>query len=159
MLHKYLLKKLGREIDNGKFVLHLSNGQEEVTEMFQEKTFYIKTSSLAEFEAMNVDNLKGKFGYLIADMDRPDLDDFDAFIIKAKEFLIDNGMLIIIASNLASFDNIIALIFQNDIALQQRPYRAISPGFLREKLLTKGFSLQNRFWIYGEKMMVMASLK
>jgi hypothetical protein len=159
MLHKYLLKKLGREIDKGKFVLHLSNAQEEITEMFKEKTFYIKTSSFAELELMNLDSLKGKFGYLIADMDRPDLDDFDEFISKAKEFLISNGMLIIIAGNLASFDNIIALIFQNDIALQTRPYRAISPGFIREKLLTKGFAIKNRFWIYGEKMMVMASIK
>ncbi len=159
-LHKYLLKKLGREVGKGKVVLHLSNEQSEISTLIAEKNTYVKVSQLADLGSQNFEFKKNMFGCVIADMELPDLDEFDAFVeYTKKNLLISGGMLVIIATNLASFENIVALIFNNDLPNFKRPSRAVSPGFLRERLLKEGFSLQNRFWIYDHKMMVIASLK
>lgn len=159
-LHKYLLKKLGREVGKANVVLHLSNEQDEISTLISEKNTYVKVSQLADLSLQNFEFKKNMFGCVIADMEMPDLDDFDAFIDYAKsKLLIPGGMLVIIATNLASFENIVALIFNNDLPNFKRPSRAVSPGFLRERLLKEGFALQNRFWIYDHKMMVIANLK
>lgn len=160
VLHKYLLKKLGREVGKGKVVLHLSDEQEQISTLVSEKNSYVKVSQLADLGSQNFEFKKNMFGCVIADMEMPELDEFDSFVDYAKTtLLIPGGMLVVIATNLASFENIVALIFNNDLPNFKRPSRAVSPGFLRERLLKEGFALQNRFWIYGETMMVIANLK
>ncbi|MDD9898190.1 MAG: hypothetical protein OXU45_04225, partial [Candidatus Melainabacteria bacterium] len=97
-------------------------------------------------------------GYIIADLDNPELDDFDEFLDRAAPMIVRPGSLIIIASNLCSFKNQLAIWFGNELENFERPCRAVPPGFLRNKLLRKGFFVKNRFWQYDNKLLIMAEI-
>ena len=64
----------------------------------------------------------------------------------------------VIASNLCSFKNQLAVCFGNELEDFDRPNRAVPPGFLRGKLLRKGFFVKNRFWQYNQKLLIMADI-
>lgn len=153
-LHKFLIKKITREIASGKSILHLSKKQQQL-DVLGEKNQYLRIAGLEDLELKNP---RKAFSYLIADLDNSELDDFDQFLDRAASMIVRPGLLIIIASNLASFKNQIAIWFGNELESFDRPNRAVPPGFLRNKLLRKGFFVKNRFWQYDDKLLIMADI-
>ena len=152
-LHQFLLKKIAREISSGKPVLHVSKKQEQVEDLLSENNHYLRVDNLKDH------NLKPKsFSYVIADLDNAELDDFDTFLDQAAKLIVRPGLLMVIASNLCSFKNQIAVCFGNELDNFDRPNRAVPPGFLRNKLLRKGFFVKNRFWQYNQKLLIMADI-
>ncbi|MDD9898621.1 MAG: hypothetical protein OXU45_06440, partial [Candidatus Melainabacteria bacterium] len=53
-LHKFLLKKIKREIASGQSVLHLSSKQQQIKELLAEKNHYTKVESLDELTAIGI---------------------------------------------------------------------------------------------------------
>lgn len=155
-LHKFLLKKIKREIISGQSVLHLSSKQEQICDLLDAQNHYTKVRSLGDLPALGITNPAKSFGYVIADLDNPELDDFDQFLDKVAPMIVRPGMLIVIASNLCSFKNQLGIWFGNELENFERPNRAVPPGFLRNKLLRKGFFVKNRFWQYDNKLLIMA---
>lgn len=152
-LHQFLLKKIMREIGTGKPVLHVSQKQEQVEALLAENNHYLVVDNLKDH------NFKPKsFSYVIADLDNADLDDFDSFLDQAAKLIVRPGLLMVIASNLCSFKNQLAVCFGNELDNFDRPNRAVPPGFLRNKLLRKGFFVKNRFWQYNQKLLIMADI-
>ena len=157
-LHKFLLKKLKREIASGQAILHISNKQEQVTDLLSANNIYTQITELSELNKLGIIKTQKAFTYVIADLDMPDLDDFDSFLNRIAPMIIRPGLLIIIASNLATFRNQLAIWFGNNLEDFKRPNRAVTPGFLRTRLLEKGYFVKNRFWQYDEKLLIMADI-
>ncbi len=157
-LHKFLLKKLKREIASGQAVLHISNKQQQVTDLLSANNIYTQVQDLAQLENLGISKVQKAFTYVIADLDMPCLDDFDSFLNQIAPQIIRPGLLIIIASNLATFSNQLGIWFGNDLENFKRPNRAVTPGFLRTRLLEKGYFVKNRFWQYNEKLLIMADI-
>ncbi len=155
-LHKFLLKKLKREIASGQAVLHISNKQNQVTNLLNANNIYTQVSELNDLNKFGIS--KKAFTYVIADLDMPCLDDFDSFLNQIAPLIIRPGLLIIIASNLATFKNQLNIWFGNDLENFRRPNRAVTAGFLRTRLLEKGYFVKNRFWQYDEKLLIMADI-
>jgi hypothetical protein len=152
--HKLMLKKISRTITSGQAVLHVSSAQEDISEKISPNNQYLKIQDLSELETRGI---KGKsFTYIVADLDCPALDDFDYFLNQASKLIIKPGLLIVVASDLLS--DKIALFFGNPIVKFKRPYRAVTPGYLRETLMAHGAKVKNRFWRYDEKLLIMADL-
>lgn len=151
ILHKYLIKKLKRAINNGQSILHLSTKQMQITEIFSEDNFYTKQES---FEGLEI---KESFSQIIIDLDMPACDSFLEMLELCRKLLFKHGNLIIIASNMCSFKNKINFFFENRLEGLNRPNRAVTPGFLRQTLIEEGFEIKNRSWNYGEKMLVIAN--
>jgi len=157
-LHKYLLKKLRRQINQGQAVLHISNKQKPITELVQGNNQYLRINQLEDLKNYQIALDKPAFTYIIADMDMPELDDFKNFLVRVKPLIISSGMLMVIASNLSTFHNKIAMWFDNELENYNRPSRAVTPAFLRNKLLAHGFKIKNRFWQYDSKLLIMAGI-
>lgn len=157
-LHKFLLKKLKREIASGQSVLHISSKQNPITELINLNNIYTKVESLRDLEQYGLANRNKLFTYVIADMDMPELDDFESFLNRIAPLIIRPGLLIIVATNLCTFANQIAMCFGNALENYHRPSRAITPGYLRNTLLEKGFQVKNRFWQYDNKLLIMADI-
>ncbi len=156
-LHKFLLKKIKREINKGQAVLHLSSGQEQITEALEPYNHYTKVASLAELDSKISDSKKA-FTYVIADTDIADADDFNSFLARVSPMIIRPGLLILVASNLCTWRNQVAMFFGNEFEDFNRPNRAVPPAFLRNKLLEQGFFVKNRFWEYDRKLLIMADI-
>lgn len=157
-LHKFLLKKLKREIASGQAVLHISNKQQQVTDLLSVNNIYTRITELNDLSNLGISKAQKAFTYVIADLDMPCLDDFDSFLNQIAPLIIRPGLLIIIASNLATFKNQLAIWFGNDLENFRRPNRAVTAGFLRTRLLEKGYFVKNRFWQYDEKLLIMADI-
>ncbi len=157
-LHKFLLKKIKREIASGQSILHISNSQEQITELLKDNNQYCKVSRLEDLQALGINATKKSFTYVIADLDMPCLDNFEEFLKQIAPTIIRPGLLIIVASNLATFSNQIGIWFGNDLENFSRPNRAVTPGFLRTKLLEHGYFVKNRFWQYDQKLLIMADI-
>lgn len=153
VLHKYLIKKLKRAINDNQSILHISNKQNQITELFEKENFYTKANN---FET--VDQSKESFSQVILDLDMEALDDFKKALAISKKILFKHGHLIIIASNMCTFKNKINFIFENRLEGLTRPNRAVTPGFLRQTLIEHGFHLKNRGWQYNEKLLVITNL-
>lgn len=157
-LHRFLLKKLKREIASGQSVLHISSKHEDIDSLISLNNTYTKIQSLKDLEKYGLGNKTKLFTYVIADMDMPELDDFEGFLNRVAPLIIRPGLLIIVASNLCTFANQVAICFGNALENYQRPSRAITPGYLRNTLLEKGFKVKNRFWQYDDKLLIMADI-
>lgn len=155
-LHKFLLKKLMREIGSGQSILHLSNKQKQIEKLLSENNQYFRLESLDDLPGLGFDRKTKLFAYVIADMDMTDLDDFELFLDRVAPLVIRPGLLCIVASNLSTFKNKIAVFFGNELENFNRPLRAVTYGYLRNKLLEKSFKVKNRFWQYNEKLLIMA---
>lgn len=153
VLHKYLIKKLKRAINDNQSILHISNKQNQITELFEEENFYTKSDNFD-----NIDQSKESFSQVILDLDMEALDDFKKALAISKKVLFKHGHLIIIASNMCTFKNKINFIFENRLEGLTRPNRAVTPGFLRQTLIENGFHLKNRGWQYNEKLLVITNL-
>jgi len=154
-LHKFLLKKIKKEVGTGQSVLHLSSKQTAIDASLQESNQVLKASSLGD---LNCNQLKKSFAYVIADMDMSDLDDFNKFLDKIAPLIVRPGLLIITGSNLCTLSNKIAVLFGSEAPELKRPSRAVTPAYLRNSLLKKGFSVKNRFWQYDNKLLIMADI-
>ena len=157
-LHKFLLKKIKREVATGQAVLHISNKQQAITDLLNKNNNYTQVSDLKQLEDLGIGKTQKSFTYVIADLDMPCLDDFNEFLNRVAPLIIRPGLLIIIASNLATFHNQLAIWFGNDLDNFSRPNRAVTPGFLRTRLLERGYFVKNRFWQYDEKLLIMADI-
>ena len=151
-LHKYMIKKLVRAINQGQNILHLSNKQFQITELFSQNNFYSKIESFSE-----IDTNKEAYSQIILDLDMPELDDFKQALEISKKILFKYGQIMIIASNMCSFKNKINFFFENRLEGLKRPNRAVTPGFLRQTLIENGFHIKNRGWQYGEKILVVCN--
>lgn len=156
-LHKLLLKKIRLEITSGQTVLHVSSKQDQITEMLVGGNLLTKISSLDEIATKQIQTKKA-FSYVIADMDSPALDDFEKFLDLAASMIIRPGLLIITASNLCAFKNKINFCFDNAPENFTRPIRAVPSGYLRNRLIEKGFFVKNRYWAYDDKLLIMADI-
>lgn len=154
VLHKYLIKKLKRAINDSQSILHLSNKQNQITELFTEQNFYTKADSFSSIDAN-----KESYSQVILDLDMPALDDFKKVLEISRKVLFKHGQLIIIASNMCTFKNKINFLFENRLEGLTRPNRAITPGFLRQTLIENDFHLKNRGWQYNEKLLVIVNLE
>lgn len=152
VLHKYLIKKLKRAINDSQSILHISNKQNQVTELFNDENFYTKAD---DFSTVNLN--KASFSQIILDLDMEALDDFTETLKICRNILFKHGNLIIIASNMCTFKNKINFLFENKLEGLKRPNREVTPGFLRQTLIEKGFHLKNRGWQYEEKLLVIAN--
>lgn len=152
ILHKYLIKKIRRAVNDNQSILHLSNKQNQITEIFSKDNFYTKQEN---FNGLNLE--KESFSQIILDLDMPSCDEFNKTLDICKKILFKHGHLIIIASNMCSFKNKINFFFENRLEGLSRPNRAVTPGFLRQTLIEKGFQLNNRGWQYGEKLLVIVN--
>lgn len=157
-LHKFLLKKIKREVASGQAILHISNKQQQITDLLSANNIYTQISDLNELKDLGIKPGQKAFTYVIADLDMPCLDDFNKFLNRVSTTIIRPGLLIIIASNLATFHNQLAIWFGNDLDNFSRPNRAVTPGFLRTRLLEKGYFVKNRFWQYDHKLLIMADI-
>ena len=154
-LHKFLLKKIKKEIGTGQSILHLSAKQDQIDEVLLPANNLLKASSLDD---LNLNSLKKSFGYVVADMDLTELDDFNKFLDKIAPIIVRPGLLIIVATNLCTLSNKIAFLFESEAPDLKRPSRAVTAGYLRNTLLKKGFSVKNRFWQYDSKLLIMADI-
>jgi hypothetical protein len=152
ILHKYLIKKIRRAINDNQSILHLSNKQNQITEIFSKDNFYTKQEN---FDGLNLE--KESFSQIILDLDMPSCDEFKKTLDICKKILFKHGHLIIIASNMCSFKNKINFFFENRLEGLSRPNRAVTPGFLRQTLIEKGFQLNNRGWQYNEKLLLIVN--
>ncbi len=157
-LHPFLLKKIRKEIIGTQSILHLSAKQKQVTESFMSANHYAKFESLESLRTKLGGTLNPAFSHLIIDLDLPCCDNFEDFLFEIKKLMLPNALLIIIASNLCSWRNKINFWFGNDLEDIARPYRAVAPRFLRDNLLANSFQVKNRFWDYGDKILIMANL-
>ena len=155
-LHKFLLKKLKREIATGQSVLHLSNKQKQIKDLLAENNHYFNLESLDELASLGFNSNSKLFAYVVADMDMSDTDDFEDFLDRVAPLIIRPGLLCLVATNLSTFKNQIAMLFGNELENYKRPSRAVTYGYLRNKLLEKGFKVKNRYWQYDEKLLIMA---
>mgnify|MGYP002639984688 CR=1 FL=1 len=151
-LHKYLIKKLKRAINDGQSILHISNKQNQITDLFQEENFYTKAENFDK-----TDQAKASYSQIILDLDMESLDNFSAALEICRKILFRHGHLIIIASNMCSFKNKVNFFFENRLEGLKRPNRAVTPGFLRQTLIESGFHLNNRGWQYEEKLLVICN--
>lgn len=152
ILHKYLIKKIRRAVNDNQSILHLSNKQNQITEIFSKENFYTKQEN---FNGINLE--KESFSQIILDLDMPSCDEFNKTLEICKKILFKHGHLIIIASNMCSFKNKINFFFENRLEGLSRPNRAVTPGFLRQTLIEKGFQLNNRGWQYDKKLLVIVN--
>jgi hypothetical protein len=152
ILHKYLIKKIRRAVNDNQSILHLSNKQNQITEIFSKENFYTKQEN---FDGLNLE--KESFSQIVLDLDMPNCDEFKKTLDICKKILFKHGHLIIIASNMCSFKNKINFLFENRLEGLSRPNRAVTPGFLRQTLIEKGFQLNNRGWQYDEKLLVIVN--
>jgi hypothetical protein len=155
-LHKFLLKKLSREIATGQSVLHLSSKQLQIEETIAASNQYFRIDSLDNLPKLGFINNRKLFAYVIADMDMSDLDDFDVFLERVAPLIVRPGLLCIVATNLSTFKNQIAMLFGNELENFRRPSRAVTYGYLRKHLLEKGYKVKNRYWQYDNKLLIMA---
>ena len=152
ILHKFLLKKVRRAMNEGQSILHISNKHYQIEEEHAPKNFYTKKGNF------NGEDLsKEAYSQIIIDLDMPVFDDFNTALETIRKLLFKHGNLIIIASNMCSFRNKINFFFENKLEGLTRPNRAITSGFLRQTLIESGFHLKNRGWQYGEKLLVIAN--
>jgi hypothetical protein len=152
VLHKYLIKKLKRAINNGQSILHISNKQNQITELFSLDNIYTKQKDFS-----NLDLNKEAYSQIILDLDMPSCDDFKLCLEYARKLLFKHGNLIIIASNMCSFKNKINFLFENKLEGLSRPNRAVTPGFIRQTLLENAYEMKNRAWQYDEKLLVITN--
>lgn len=152
-LHDFLLKKIRREIIGTQSILHLSDKQQQIVDKFAAVHHYLKANSLESLQGEN----SLLFSHVIVDLDLPLCDNFDEFLESIKQVLIPDAELIVIASNLCTWKNKINFWFGNDLTFQARPYRAVAPRFLRDKLLQHGFKIKNRLWDYGDKVLIIGT--
>lgn len=155
-LHRFLLKKIRKEIASGQSVLHLSNKHLEIENDIADKNNYLRVNSLDELKTRGI-NSKA-FSHVIADMDNPELDNFESFLDRVAPLIVRPGLLIIVASNIATFKNQVAIWFGNELENFKRPSRAVTPGYLKNTLLRKGYKVKNRFWHYDEKLLIMGDI-
>lgn len=155
ILHPFLIKKIKKEILPGQNILHISDKHGQIDEYFGRENHLVKIRSLNELEHQN--NHKS-FNYVIADMDMSDLDDFNKFLDRIAPIIIRPGLLIIIASNLCTWQNKISFWFGSEPEDFTRPARAVPPAYLRNHLLAKGYKVKNRFWQYDKKLLIMADI-
>lgn len=157
-LAKLLLKKIRLEVTKGQAILHVSKKHNQITEMLEANNLITKVESLTEFFDQNPEIRKKAFTYVIADMDNESLDDFDKFLDKAAPLIIRPGLLIIVATNMTRLSDKIRLFFGKSPKKFTRPLRSVPEGYLRDKLLEKGFFVKNRYWHYGDKLLIMADI-
>jgi hypothetical protein len=157
-LHNFLLKKIRKEIVGTQSIVHLSVKQKQITESFVEINNYAKFASVFELENALQDSSTKVFSHIIVDLDLPCCDDFENFVQGIKSYMSSTALLIIVATNLCTWRNKISFWFGNDLEDLPRPYRAVAPRFLRDRLLANGYSIRNRFWDYGDKILIMANL-
>lgn len=155
-LHKFLLKKLKREIATGQSVLHISSKQQQIEDLLAGNNHYFRLSSLDDLPSLGLNSNSKLFAYVIADMDMSDTDDFESFLDRVAPLIVRPGLVCFVATNLSTFKNQIAMLFGNELENYQRPSRAVTYGYLRNKLLEKGFKVKNRYWQYDEKLLIMA---
>jgi hypothetical protein len=157
-LAKLLLKKIRLEMGQGQAILQISDKHNQITEMLETCNQVTKVSNIDELRNKGLRNLRKSFTYVIADMDSPQLDDFDNFLQIVAPMIIRPGLLIIVATNLCTTASKIDFCFGNAPKDFTRPLRAVPPGYLRNKLLEKGFFIKNRFWHYDDKLLIMADI-
>lgn len=155
-MHKLLLKKIYKEIQTGQSILHITSSQNDLENLLKPNNQYLKINNLAILEDLNINVNNKNFTYVIADMDEPLLDDFEIFLNQIAPCIIRPGLLILIASSLMS--EWFSLFTSNPIIKYPRPYRAVTPGFLRNSLIEQGFKIKNRFWQFDNKLLVMADI-
>jgi len=157
-LHKFLLKKLKREVATGQSVLHLSTKQKQIEDLLSPMNHYFRLDSLDSLSNLGLSKNTKLFAYVVADMDMTDLDDFESFLDRVAPLIVRPGLLCIVATNLSTFKNQLAMIFGNELENYKRPSRAVTYGYLRNRLLEKGFKIKNRYWQYDEKLLIMAEI-
>ncbi len=151
-LHKYLIKKIRRAVEDKQTIVHVSNKQFQIEELLSDNNFYTRVESLDE-----LDLNKEAYSQVILDLDMPSLDKFEASLEKAKRVMFKHANLIIIASNMCSFKNKINFFFENKLEGLTRPNREVSPGFVRQTLCENGWFLKNRAWNYGDKILTISN--
>lgn len=152
-LHKLMLKKIKIEVRTGQAVLQISDKHNQVTELIKTHNSLQKVNSFAD-----VNKQKKSYTYVIADLDNPSLDDLDKFLDEVASMIIRPGLLIIIATNLCDMKGSLQLLFGHAPEHFSRPCRAVPPGYLRNKLLEKGYFVKNRYWQYDKKLLIMADI-
>ena len=148
-----LLKKIRLEVRRGQSILQIGEKHNQITEELGAVNMLQKVSSLEEIPFK-----KKAYSYVIADLDSPALDDFDAFLERVAPLIIRPGLLIIVGTNLCRLSDKIRLFLGKTPKNFQRPNRAVPSGFLRDKLLEKGFFVKNRYWQYSDKFLIMADI-
>lgn len=151
-LHKFLLKKVQRLVKTQQNILHISSKQNEITDLLKENNLYTKTNNLNEI------NFEEKaFSQIILDLDSPACDNLEQLLIDCKKILFKYANLIIIATDLCSFNNKIKFIFESKLENFKRPNRAVTGGYVRDLLLKNGFSIRNRAWKFNDKILYLST--
>lgn len=153
ILHKLMLKKIKIEVREGQAILQIGDKHKQITEMLETGNLLTKVNSWEQ-----IDFKKKSFTYVIADMDCSVLDDFEQFLDKVAPLIIRPGLLIIVASNLCTLKNKLSFLFEAELESFNRPNRAIIPGYLRNRLIEKGYFIKNRYWSYDDKVLIMADI-
>lgn len=153
---RLMLKKIKREIRTGQSILHISNKQNAITDLLFDDNLLSKVSTLDENELKNKNIFRTQkaFTYIILDLDMPCSDNLEALLNQIAPMIIRPGLLILIGTNLCSFKSKLKLLFNNAPEEFQRPSRAIAPNQLREIVIKEGFFLKNRYYQYGNRLMM-----
>lgn len=153
---RLMLKKIKREIRTGQSILHISNKQTQITELLANDNLLSKVSSLDEDElkANNILRTQKAFTYIILDLDMPCSDQMETLLNQIAPMIIRPGLLILIGTNLCSFKSKLKFFFNNAPEGFERPSRAVAPNQLREIVIKEGFFLKNRYYQYGNRLMM-----
>lgn len=153
---RLMLKKIKKEIRSGQSILHISNKQAAISDLLLNDNLLSKVSNLDENElkSKNILRTHKAFTYVILDLDMPCSDNLGVILNHVAPMIIRPGLLILIGSNLCSFKSKIKLLFNNAPEEFQRPSRAFAPNQLREIVIREGFFLKNRYYQYGNRLMM-----
>lgn len=154
--HRLMLKKIRREIRTGQSILHISSKQNAISEMLKENNLLSKVSNLKaeELKEKNILRTQKAFTYIILDLDMPCSDNLEALLNQIAPMIIRPGLLILIGTNLCSFQSKLKFFFNNAPEGFERPSRAFAPNQLREIVIKEGFFLKNRYYQYDNRLMM-----
>ncbi len=152
-LHRLMLKKIRIEIGQGKVILQVSEKHKQIAEMLAPANLLKTVLELSDLELK-----KKSHSYVIADLDSPELDDFEGFLDIIAPTIIRPGLLMIVGTNMSTLKNKIALFMNKLPEASTRPIRSVPTDYVRDMLLRKGFFVKNRFWFYDDKFLIMADI-
>jgi hypothetical protein len=154
--HRLMLKKIKREIRTGQSILHISDKQNQISEMLSVNNIFNKVSSLNpdELKSQNISRTHKSFSYIILDLDMPCSDNLREILNELAPMIIRPGLLILIGTNLCSFQNKLNLLLNKFPPTFNRPSRAIAPNQLRDSVIEEGFFLKNRYYQYDDLLLM-----
>jgi hypothetical protein len=158
--HNLLLKKIRRTVGKNNSILHLSSKQEEISQLVSAHQNHLSKLTSLDYDArahLVNPQLNKSFKYIIIDLDLELFDDLESFLKQAREFLIEDGLIIIIAQDLCTDINKLKLVFDQEPKNFTRPLRQVPANWLRKTVLEAGYCLESRLWKYDPHLILIAS--